>query len=153
MNSIPVSKERGLDPHQLACQVCGEHYGLTLGVIMRAYDEEGQVAYANRGQTAKCNKDREKHGLSYLTGWEEVKNTHEVLHMGICDACEENQQSIRTAVAEGGIYFKCSKCSITGAIKVDNPIAKAIREGAQIFAPDPIGVEFDDCSQHTPTEE
>jgi len=43
-------------------------------------------------------------------------------------------------------------CGCSGVIKGTAPLAKHVREKAGIQAPNPVGIEFDACEQHTVTE-
>lgn len=67
----------------------------------------------------------------------------------VCDKCKEELETFKKEVEAGVIYFKCKCCPLTGVIKGHTRLAKAVREKSGIKAPNPVGIEFDDCKQHT----
>jgi len=148
MASIPVDKERGIDPHMAYCVRCNEDNGLTLGVLVKTVDDHGDTHYTQRGSTSKFNRERSKHGLPELYNWETVTDPSERIPSGLCDKCENEIDSFTEEVAKGGIYFKCAKCPTTGVLKHDCNLAKGVREQMGIEAPNPVGIEFEHCHEH-----
>ena len=147
--SIPIDKERGIDPHLCICIHCGkDNNALTIGVLMKGTDSDGNTHYANKGQTAKHNRDLTKHGLPEIYKWEEVTDSLEKIPMGLCDECEEIQNNITQGLEKGGILFQCEGCTSTGLIDGRSELAKEVREKENIPAPEPIGITFENCTQH-----
>ena len=56
---------------------------------------------------------------------------------------------IQEQLALGSIFFKCKECHQTGMIKGGTQLAEIVREESDIAAPDPCGIEFDLCTQHS----
>lgn len=141
MSSIPLDPGKGLDPHVINCAACGENYGVSLGALRQATDYEGNIHYAQKGKTRQY-----PHPVN--SDWAPV--TDREITMGLCTACEENILEMGKAVQEGGIHFKCRSCDKTGVIRGTSELAQLVRKQMNIHAPEPCGVEFDTCEEHTP---
>jgi hypothetical protein len=148
MTSIPISKERGLDPHMASCIRCGEENGLTVGVLVKATDENGNTVYTQQGREKWLNMNRSQAGLPALTGWEEVTDSKEVVPMGTCEKCDLEISNFKQELENGGVFFRCSGCETSGMVTGDTELAKMVRIHGKTPAPDPIGVEFNECSEH-----
>jgi len=150
MASIPLSKDRGIDPHLCTCIRCGNvnDQALTMGVIMKAEDNHGASHFANRGGTRKHEQELAKHNIEIVTNWTEIKDSSEKIPMGLCKACEDEIALFEEELAKGGIFFKCKACDQAGMITGNTDLAKAVREQMDIPAPDECGIEFDSCDQH-----
>ena len=142
MSTIPLDKGKGLSPHMMACERCGDHYGLTIGALRQAKDSKGVTHICMKGKTSK-------HPHPVVTDWTPVEKGT-VITNGLCTACEEQLTRFDQEVSMGGIFFKCRCCTTTGVIKADAPLAQMVRKQMNIQAPDPCGVEFDNCEEHTP---
>lgn len=75
----------------------------------------------------------------------------------LCDDCAENQRAQSIAVEAGGVYFRCSECSVEGVVQYAGKGARAFCEAirtAHFGQDDPewrtkaCGVEFTPCTQH-----
>lgn len=150
--SIPISKDRGIDPHLTYCPRCGgEANELTLGVLMKGLTYDGEVvAYANRGKTRQTERElAKKEGAPTISRWEEVTDTMERIPAHEpCDKCKEEIKTFEGIVAEGGIYFVCEGCGKKGVIRAESGLAKEVREHMKIAAPDPCGIKLEACWQH-----
>jgi len=150
--NIPLNKDGGLEPHILLCPKCGESAGLTIGVIMVGEDSHGNKHMINRGGASKFNSARRRDNLEEVHGWTHLpEDQRDIVGDALCRDCEDEQELHATIVKEGGVYFSCEKCPVTGVLRASSGLAKAVREKHP--APDPVGLQFDDCSQHTPDEE
>ena len=148
--SIPLNKDGGLEPHTLLCR-CGKSAGLTIGVIMVGEDSHGNKHMINRGGGSRFNAQRRRDNLEEVHGWTHVpEDQREIVSNTLCKDCEDEQELHREIVSNGGIYFKCEKCPVTGVLKASSELAIAVRK--QTPAPAPIGIEFEECSQHTPDD-
>lgn len=152
MSTIPLHKERGLDPHLTFCPKCGgEGTGLTIGELRKAeVNTSGQYVYANRGKTTQTGIDLEKQNIinsRYDLHWEEVKEGEKVPDSEPCENCKAEIDEHSKIVSEGGVYFRCAKCKCTGVIK-PNEFTEAIRKHSNIKTPNPCGVEFEKCEEH-----
>ena len=146
MTKIPIDKERGIDPHVITCTRCGKEHGLSLGVLMEGTDAEGNKHYKNKGDY-KYDRDH-----PYI-GWEEITDPTRKIAMGICTDCEDQLAKFDEELAKGGIFFKCEQCTTTGMIIGSHPLAIATRLQLAVVAPNPVGVEFATCEEHTPQDE
>lgn len=152
--NIPLSKERGIDPHLTCCVECGQDTnGLTLGVIMEGKDTDGNLHYTQRGSTHKYTKDLYRNSPFALSiDWNELTDTNKRIPMGLCTECEELHAMALQALEDGAIYFNCDCCDITGMLKGESELAIAVRKQQNIPAPEPVGVTFDSCDQHIPSQ-
>lgn len=156
--SIPIHKDRGIDPHLTYCQRCGgEADELTLGVLMKAELPNGQWVYANRGKTEKLRRELEQKKIipfqTYLQ-WQEITDTRErVPASEPCKKCRDELDMMEEIVKRGGCYFKCAECGQEGVLRETSTIAKQVRKLAGIEPPEPVGFEFEACVQHTPEGE
>lgn len=142
MSTIPLDAGKGLDPHMISCTRCGEQYGLTIGALRQATDSNGVTHYCQKGETSR-------HPHRGVTNWTPVKEGT-VIPSGLCTACTEELKRFEQEVANGGIFFKCRCCTTTGVIKGHSPLAQTVRKQMNIHAPEPCGVEFENCEEHTP---
>ena len=150
--SIPISKDGGLEPHLTTCTMCGgPGEALAVRVMRKAQDSKGHWHYCNRGKTHAYNQQLLANGYESISGWEPVK-AEEKIPLGICNTCQkaidDNVAEQKQAIAEGGIYVKCKCCNMEGVLSGNTELAKRVREHSGVKAPAPVGMEFDDCSQH-----
>jgi len=149
--SIPLHKDRGIDPHLTFCLRCGgDANELTLGELRKAELPNGQWVYANRGETTKLAKDLEEqgvinHGYRYNLPWKEVPEHEKVPASEPCDDCQKELKEHKAIVADGGVYVTCKECGMTGVLRPGVPLAVRVREHSGIAAPDPVGYEHDGC--------
>lgn len=154
MSTIPLHKDRGLDPHMTFCRRCGEvAEELTVGELRKA-EINGQWVYANRGRTHEAKMALIKQKLlNYgdTLHWQEVMEGERVPAQAFCNKCEEELEQWKMFVGAGGLYFKCKECGATGVIKytdTSKAMCDEVREKLGVPAPEPAGVEFDTCDQH-----
>jgi len=146
MTKIPIDKKRGIAPHIITCARCGEEHGISLGVIMEGTDAEGNKQYKNKGDY-KYNRNH-----PYIS-WEEITDPDRKIAMGHCTACEDELARFAEELAKGSIFFKCEQCTTTGMIIGSHPLAEAVRKQTGVVAPNPVGIEFATCEEHTPQDE
>jgi len=90
----------------------------------------------------------QKCGSRYDRGWERRElSEFEKLPGSLCADCEKEIEEHQELVAQGGVYWRCAECGKQGVIRAGD-YASAVRESAKIAAPDPVGVEFERCSEH-----
>lgn len=148
-NNIPIDKERGLDPHMCVCVNCGKNTGLTIGVILKAKDAEGNTHYCNRGETTKYNKSLTKAGIDKVTGWETITDSWEKVPIGFCEKCAKVMELLYHEAKNGGVMFKCSECNIEGVFKANSEAALEIRKNCNKTKKEVIGITLDKCEYHT----
>ena len=141
--SIPISRDGGVEPHLIKCSRCKGNNGLSIGVLMQA-EYQGKMIYANVGKTSRTNRD-----LGENLKWTHVPIDQKEITMGICDECETELTIFQEELQKGGVFFKCLKCNKTGMIKGGAELAAIVRQEAGIATPNPCGIEFEECSQHS----
>lgn len=149
--SIQLHPEKGANPHLMTCPRCGKDNGsiALLGVANGVYTCKScglkHVGFAGSPKDG-CQK----------CGSRDFKRTelydYDKVPGGLCAECEARQKACDDEVKAGGVYFRCKKCGSQGAIKAGVELAKKVREHMKIEAPDPVGVELDECSE-CPKEE
>ena len=83
-------------------------------------------------------------GCGGTTSLDRNLEDHERLPGGICNTCQQKNAEMKKVVADGGVHWRHSKCGSFGAIRAESGFAKAVRNHAKIYAPDPVGVDFTD---------
>ncbi len=153
-NSIKLHPEKGLNPIMTFCERCHESDSIIIAgrAITAAYKgtcpDCETVVYCTsnvldntpREQEAKCPCGR------YLTCTR--ISDHEPIPYGLCQKCQDELAVFEAEVAAGGVYFKCKGCKISGVIKADSELAIRVRQHANIMAPEPVGLEFNECDEH-----
>ena len=151
MTMIPIS-EKGLEQHLLFCPICGgETDGMTIGVLLKATLPDGRTTFANRGETPKANRALAKEGLinrGERLSWIVVPEGEKAPDSRPCKSCRDNFDEQEKVVKEGGAYFKCKGCNITGAVIASSKLAQAVRKESGILPPEPVGYEFQKCEDH-----
>lgn len=148
--SITLSPDRGVNPRMTRCEGCGQDTPVLalLGDadylhICRSCDKK-ILGKKNMRKCPLC-------GALALVADRRL-DEYEKIPMGLCDACTAKNVEMGEVVKAGGVYWRCSDCGSTGAIRGEADLAKAVRERANIQAPDPVGVEFSkqDCPVCSP---
>jgi len=148
---LRLHPEKGLNPHLTVCSRCGG---------------EGReiILLGNQNKVFKCTScgqvhiGRPKKGLCRKCGngveFERDIDDYERLPGDLCDNCKEEIKTFKKIVAEGGIYWKCEECHREGVIKVDAPLAKAVRKQLNVSPPDACGVALTkkECPACNPPE-
>lgn len=144
MSTIPLHPTRGLDPHLTYCPRCGgEGSGLTIGRLMKGTTYDGRTVFFQAGQKRTVERDM---GIS-IQHVEEAKEGERVPDNDICDSCKQEIATQKEVIEAGGVYFRCKECHCEGVIK-PNDFTEAVRKHSGIEAPNPVGVEFDHCTEH-----
>jgi len=143
---LRLHNEKGVNPRLTVCRNCGKDVGVALlGAIESIYECSHCRAHCIGGRPAYdvCTACGFHGGFTFVRKVEE----QEKLPVELCDDCKKNEEACAAAVAEGGVYWKCSSCGSQGAIKSTAPLAQAVRKQAGIETPKPVGVEFSesDC--------
>lgn len=145
---IPIHPKRGLDPHLTYCLRCGgETNELTIGHLKLATLRDGRKFFYNYGKKKQALADI---GVfeSDVIDTRDVEEYEKVPASQPCDACQKEIALHKEEVRKGGVYFRCKECGKSGVIRAEAEFSKMVREEGHIAPPDPIGVEFDKCSQH-----
>lgn len=146
MTNIPLNSEGGIEPHLTFCPRCGgETNELTLGVVFKGKDRQGRWHYYNQGQRRRVEK---KLG-EILSDVQHVEEHERVPASQPCPACQKEMREFAAEVEAGGVYFRCAECGAMGVVKGGTEFAAAVREAHGIPAPEPCGVEFNKCEEHT----
>ena len=92
---------------------------------------------------------------AYDFSMRELASTEHVTS-GVCEDCEKELKKINEWVKEGGLLWKCDKCGKSGALRatehIKNIKAAQVANGTIKDMSSPLGVIFDDCSQHAVEE-
>jgi len=154
MSDIPLHPERGLDPHLMYCQRCGEDTGsITVGDVIRRKMQDGRILLANRGegvssaiQAGYTKQDYYNAEIIPIKEGERLPDT------SVCAECDAELTMQKGIIEAGGIAFRCTMCHQEGVIRKSD-FADGVRKSAGIEAPIPVGVEFTRCAEHRePTE-
>jgi len=142
---LRLDKERGVNPAITVCPACGTDVGLVLlgvgGFKKKCLDcNTTNIGYQSQNRCGNCKSCRLKDEGRLREG-ERVPDE-------LCDDCAEKQRLVDEEVKSGGVYWKCSDCHSTGALKEDTPLAAAVRDQSKIAPPDPVGIEF--SKEHCP---
>lgn len=127
--NIRLSQKHGVAPALTFCPVCGKEtnelalLGASCDKVMR------QVHEATGGREGSATGYKE-YGFNRIPASEP------------CDECKAKQAACDAEVARGGVYWKCSKCGSTGAIKAEHPLSEAVREQMNIPTPGKCGVDL-----------
>ena len=139
--SIPLSKDRGLNARLTTCTHCGKD-GRELALIGSGdYLHDCRTCGAKvlgTKQMRKCPSCKEVGSLYVDRRLED----NEKLPMGLCEECENKSKEAEEIVKAGGIYWKCSDCGSSGAIRAESGMAKAVRAHTGVAPPKPTGIEF-----------
>lgn len=148
--SIEFDRESGVNPHFGICPKCGQYNGEVLLIGNRkAILQCGScqsVIYGHR-PSEPCPKCSER-GRDNFTRVGYI-GEHDKIPSRLCSDCIKELDEHKKLVAAGGIYFKCAKCHITGVVLGQTKLAKSVRKQMKIEAPNPCGIQFDSCEQHT----
>ncbi len=142
MSGIRLHPTKGVNPHLGVCPRCG--------------GDNGEIALvgANDGIYV-CHRCKQRHvgrpkECAQCGHWDFTKTgelgENERIPTGLCKSCETEVAEHKKVVASGGVYFKCSDCGVSGAIR-PNAFTEAVRKQAGVATPAPVGVEFSkaDC--------
>ena len=148
--SIPISPERGIDPHLTTCIRCGgEGQDIILGVLMTNVDNDGDTHYCPRGKTGRHVKDLPR-GKYFMGRWTEVTDTNLRIPSGLCKDCDAEVKAHAKVITDGGVFFHCTECGRQGVIR-PGVFADEVRRVNKAATPKPCGVEFDNCKEHGTT--
>lgn len=148
MDNIPLEVgDNPLHPRMCICPKCGgDTSELAIGAIRKAQTSKGWV-YAQRGQTSKVRARLQEQGIYETLQWIKLDENERVPSSSLCEDCEQEAKEHAEVVAQGGVYFKCLKCNLTGVMKPDTSIAKHVRTEMGIEAPNPVGIESNGCGE------
>ncbi len=151
MTSIPIDPEKGLDPHLCCCVHCGNDTNdLTVGALRKAQDNKDAWHYVPRGTTVKYNRElAQKSDRRIVTNWQSLED-YEKVPSGYCDDCEKEIKTMEACLQSGGVHFNCTQCSTTGMLTGTSEIAIQVRKYSEIVTPNPVGITFEKCAEHTP---
>jgi len=141
--SIRLHPEKGLNPHLAICPRCGKDNGeiVLLGAHCKEYicKDCGQT---HIGRQDKCMNCGSFHSLRYAG---EIGD-HEKIPTNLCKECEEELDSFKKIVDDGGIYFRCIACHANGVIPKTHSVVALVREKLNLpTGPCGIEVEKKDC--------
>lgn len=142
MSSIRLHKEKGLNCFMSFCPRCyreAEELFL-VGANDSVYQcNKCKKMHIGRPSGAKCMTKGCRGSLSFERKLEEGER---LPASEPCKSCQQEIREHKIEVSKGGIYWKCDKCNYNGVIKAESKFAEHFRKKNNIFAPDPIGVDF-----------
>lgn len=145
---ITLHPTLGVNPHLTYCPRCGGDTNEIMLIGTRTTIRKcagcGIKIYGH-GWVEPCPKCKHK-GPHDQVG--RIMENDKLPGSTVCDACAKELAAFRKVVDKGGVYFYCAECKHSGVIKASAAFSKAFRRHHNIAAPNPIGVEFDKCSQH-----
>jgi len=148
---IPLHKDRGIGPHRFKCPDCGKYTNeLNIGaltVIHEHGDPSNVLGMYNTGSRSDFLKHNPK-ATNYPT--RDAYDREVFTSDSPCDDCiKAYKEAIQKILKAGGIHFKCNSCGMQGMLKGDCELSRDARKQSGIAAPYSVGIEFDDCSQHS----
>lgn len=141
--SIPVSEKHGINPCMEICARCGKDTGslLLAGRTHEYWCRDCKIKiYAQKPACPHAEKG-ERHDMERKRS--DVEMPRHIKSGALCDDCEKEADEHAKVVVDGGVYFRCRDCKISGVVKADSLLAADVRKQHGIAAPEPCGVEFD----------
>lgn len=144
MGTIRLHPEKGVNAHLCMCPRCGEDNSeiVMLGASNKKItcSDCGCVNYGASwlGSCGKCRK--------VFTSSDKVEDIQDLEKIPgtLCQRCNDELKKFEEAVSAGGVYFRC-KCGASGVAVAESGLAKAVREKSGIAAPNPVGVDLEEC--------
>ena len=142
MTGILLHKEKGLNPKLTFCLRCGND----ANEIMLIGKNDGKYKCSACGMTSYGKQKRDRcpkceHDF-YMVRTGIIEEYDKLPASDYCDDCKKEIKAHKEIVADGGIYWKCSKCDRSGVIKVSAPLATEVRRQHGIAPPAPYGIDF-----------
>jgi len=131
-DSIPFSKEHGVNPHLTFCPRChGEANELALSGARHQYtcDSCGMV-HLGRPASGHCenvNCHANTSGIRTLVDRGELDPSMRLPASQPCDACQAEIKTFNAEIKKGGIPIRCKDCGMEGVLKAEHKLAKKIR--------------------------
>ncbi len=140
--SIKLHPKKGLAPHLTFCPRCHKE-GQEI-VLMGAKNFvsicpscQGRHFGGSQGKCHFCGDSMYGAQRRELDDFERIPGE-------LCLSCQQEEKKHREIVEAGGIYWKC-KCGAFGVMTKEYPLAAKVREAANVSAPNPIGLEVENC--------
>jgi hypothetical protein len=148
MSGITLDPKQGVNPHLTYCPRCGGESKELILIGNRKYktlcSNCNTMNYGSR-KNEKCGRCKEQ---MFNAKQEEISEWEKLPATEPCDKCKEEIDQHRKIVAAGGVYVRCKTCNMKGVAIPESQAAKMTREAMKIQAPDPCGLEFENCEQH-----
>ena len=146
--SIILHQELGVNPKLTFCPRCGGDAEelILIGARTRIdkCSECGTTVYGGISLRSPCRCGRRS---SVTIG--HIGKHDKLPASQPCAKCRAEIDNHKAVVAEGGIYWKCKECTREGVILARSKYAKAVRKQLKVKKPDPCGIEFEKCIEHT----
>lgn len=137
---MKLHPKKGLNPHMLLCERCGEAYGIAvIGNEDKIYQCESCEVFYLAARSKKCPGCGKRSGrfVKELHDYEPIVN-------GLCKNCEEELKHLTDLVREGGLFFKCENCGSEGVIKPSDT-TKELKRNCGYSESEPLGVTIPEC--------
>ena len=146
---IHLDPVHGVNAHLCYCPRCGGESNelMLIGNRKRIYKCKAcNTALIGFRQNEPCGKCKDPGPHEFMKSIEEGDKLpgHEP-----CDSCKKEMEQHQAIVQAGGVFWKCNECNRQGVIKAESPISEIVRQKMGIKAPEPVGIEFEHCKQHT----
>jgi hypothetical protein len=149
MSSIRLHSRLGVNPRLTICRRCGGTGEELILLGDKNYVDTcscGLHVYGGISGISPCPKCKATGGVKRRT----LEDNERLPSGSLCRDCEKEAKEFAKIVADGGIYFKCEECKREGVIKPESGCSISVRKKLNFAAPDPCGIEFQKCEQHTP---
>jgi hypothetical protein len=141
--SITLHKTLGLNTRMTFCPRChGEAHEL---IMLGNKNNKGICSKC--GLTVYGSDSRHCPECNGIVEHVPLEQSERLPATDICDDCKKEVTLYEDIVAEGGVYWKCSKCHCSGVIK-SNEFTADVRKAHGLTNGEPCGVDFngaDDC--------
>lgn len=138
--------------YETFCPSCGALEGqTTFGCVYKAPLPDTRLLYASKERRQAAEETLVRQGILAVIGtlqWEEVPTTEKIPAPAKCSACEVQAKQWLQEVENGGVFFTCTQCSISGVINSDSTYASIVRQHQSTPVPGLLRILFDKCEQH-----
>lgn len=138
MSHIILDKEKGVNAHVTACEMCGKDYG----VLLLGTSDWAATCTSCNGKNLCTEHQRLCGRCRGLLGPKTRLAEMESIISGVCTDCEKEAKEQFEEVSRGGIFWKCDDCHSHGVLKAGSEYAEAVRVQTRIRPPNPVGISF-----------
>lgn len=142
--NVPLHPSKGINERMLSCGRCGADTDDK--VLLGANEYKGKcpkcgtlcIGISNVGW-AECPICKEFQTFKEI---EIIRDDEKIKGQVLCPLCQQALNTMREMVEKGGVYYRCTDCGASGAIKASHLISIQVRAKLQKPAPIPCAVNF-----------